>query len=185
MQPEIPMRSVAVEPRLRRRRRRLAACFATCASGGNLSTRSQDERAEFDPLPVACRSSDFARLKQLADPVRPSERLRILLVEADARLAGVVARELGRRHRVAVVATIASAIEVMLERKKVDVVIAAYRVDDGTAGKLFAMLLRRWPRVRRIVYGDPRRMRSPATARADAVVDASANFDELIRAVDG
>ncbi len=109
--------------------------------------------------------------------------MRILLVEADEQLADVVARHVGRRHRVVVVPSIARALALVRQRQPIDVVVANYYVGDGTAGKLFALLRRRWPRVRRIVYGDLRRMRSPATSAADAVVDAAADFDELLRAI--
>lgn len=118
--------------------------------------------------------------------MRPGgRRKRVLLVEADAALARVLTRDLGRQYSVAAVPRISAALRLFAGGERFDVVCCARRVGDGTAGSLFDVLHRRWPRVRRIVYVDGGSVRGRVRLLADAIVDASASLAALRDALDG
>jgi CheY-like chemotaxis protein len=112
---------------------------------------------------------------------RPLSR-RILLVESDEAMARVLERELSRAHRVTTVATIARALALLDHHARFDVVVAAYRLRDGTASKLFDVVARRWRPIRRVLLKEG----AAAPARrvlADSVVDTGANFEDLLNAI--
>jgi DNA-binding NtrC family response regulator len=107
---------------------------------------------------------------------------RVLLVESDEAMARVLERELSRAHRVLTVSTIARALALLDHHTRVDVVVAAYRLKDGTASKLFDVVARRWRQVRRVLLKDAAGA-LPRRTQADSVVDTSANFEDLLNAI--
>ena len=106
-----------------------------------------------------------------------------LLVEGDAALSKVLQRELKSRAVIAV-DSVAKAVRVLETETRIDVLICSYRVQDGTARRLFALAMQRWPRVRRILCDEKirldRRSARSAIALSDAVV---VEFSELRRIV--
>jgi hypothetical protein len=94
----------------------------------------------------------------------------------------VIARELSRRHVVAIAATVPEAIAA-LERSRFQVVIAAGRIGDHSSSVLFSALNRRWPRLRRVLYTEAAARRVSADALAHAIVETSASFQKLLESI--
>jgi ActR/RegA family two-component response regulator len=112
----------------------------------------------------------------------PQQR-RVLLVEADPQLAQVIARELSRRHVVAVAATVPQAIAALTKGPRYHVVIAAQKIGDHSSGVLFAALNRRWPHLRRVLYTEAAARRVSADTLAHAIVETSASFQKLLEQI--
>ncbi|HZS39227.1 MAG TPA: hypothetical protein VFF06_20490 [Polyangia bacterium] len=117
--------------------------------------------------------------------IRPRPR-RILLVEHDPSMARIVARELGRHHRVYVASSIAAAMRKMSVAggPVVDVVVSAYRLRGETGLKLLAIFARRWPYIRRLLYTDSEQIPARADKLTDAVIQLPGTFDDLLRAIE-
>ncbi len=106
----------------------------------------------------------------------------VLLVEADRRLARVIARALERRHAVTVQPSAEGALHALRGGLDVDVLVSAYRLGQGvTARRLLAELRGRSPRPRLIVYSDEQ-LRPDARRLADEVVDG--DFAQILQAVE-
>ena len=106
----------------------------------------------------------------------------VLLVEADRRLARLVARELERRHQVTVRPSAEGALHALRDGLDVDVLLSAYRLAHGTtARRLLSELRVRRPRPRLVVYSDEP-LRPDACRLADEVVDG--DFAKLLLAVE-
>jgi DNA-binding NtrC family response regulator len=110
---------------------------------------------------------------------RPGQR-RVLLVEALAPLARVLTRQLAERYEVVNAASVSQAVAVLHAGKRVDFVVSSYQLGSETAGKLFAIVRRRWPNVRRVLYADEQGLRRPARALAHIVVDTGAPLEALV-----
>jgi DNA-binding NtrC family response regulator len=115
-------------------------------------------------------------------PTAALDQRKVLLVESDPALANVIARELSRRHVVAIAATVPEAIAA-LERSRFQVVIAAGRIGDHSSSVLFAALNRRWPRLRRVLYTEAAARRVSADTLAHAIVETSASFQKLLESI--
>lgn len=98
-------------------------------------------------------------------------------------MARVLERELLREHHVVTVSTVARALALLDKRTPIDVVVAAYRLRDGTASKLFDVVARRWRHVRRVLLRDADATGPMRRVPADTVVDGAADFAALLRAV--
>ena len=107
---------------------------------------------------------------------------RLLLVESDPTMAKVLERELARVHRVLTVPTVSRALALLDGGRPIDVVVAAYRLRDGTAVRLFDVVARRWKHIRRVLL---REEVTPPGRRlhADAVVQTESSFEDLLNAV--
>ena len=110
--------------------------------------------------------------------LRPRLR-RVLLVESMAPLGRVLARHLGTRFDVVTAASVSQAVALLHNGKRFDIVVSSYQLGSETAGKLFAILRRRWPQVRRVLYTDERALRQSARALAHSIVDTGAPLETL------
>jgi DNA-binding NtrC family response regulator len=108
---------------------------------------------------------------------------RILLVESDPAMAKVLERELGRVHRVLTVPTVSRALALLDQGRPVDVVVAAYRLRDGTAARLFDVVSRRWRHVRRVVLREADAPPPGRRLHVDSVVQTWSSFEDLLNAV--
>ncbi len=125
-------------------------------------------------------------MPELSREMTDLRRRKILLVEHDPLMAKIVARELERRHRVMVVPSIAAAMRKLTAAgaPMFDVVICAYRLRGETGQKLLAIIERRWPYVRRLLYADSEVIPEKAARCSHAVIQLPGTFDDLRRAVE-
>jgi len=106
----------------------------------------------------------------------------VLLVEADRRLAKVIARELERRHVVTVQPSAEGALHALRGGLDVDVLLSAYRLGQGsTARRRLSELRALAPRPRLVVYTDEA-LRPDARRLADEIVHGE--FAQMLRAVE-
>ena len=106
----------------------------------------------------------------------------VSLVEADPRLAQVIARALGRRHQVTVQPSAEGALHALRSGLDVDVLLSAYRLGQGsTARRLLSVLRPQRPRPRLVLYSDEQ-LRPDARRLADEVV--LGDFAQILRAVE-
>jgi DNA-binding NtrC family response regulator len=108
---------------------------------------------------------------------------RVLLVESEEPMARVLERELSRVHSVIRVPTVARALALLDQGTRVNVVVAAYHLRDGTATRLFEVVARRWHNVRRVLLRDQRTGGPARRAMADVVIDHASNFADLLDAI--
>lgn len=110
-------------------------------------------------------------------------RRTILLVESHAPLAGIIRRAFGDRP-VSIAGSVTGALRALESDPRIGILVSNYRLRDATARKLFSVVMRRWPRVQRVLYADGPRPETTnarlAVELADAVV---ADFEELRRLV--
>jgi ActR/RegA family two-component response regulator len=118
-----------------------------------------------------------------ASPFAANAARRILLVEADATLANIIARELTRRYEVVMAKTTNEALAA-LKTQRFDVLVSAQHVGDDSAMNLFKALSQRWPHVRRVLYTDAAARRVSAGTLAHAIVDTSESFQRLLDSVE-
>jgi len=113
-----------------------------------------------------------------------SRGLRVLLVESDRPLGRVISRALERRHSVTTLSSVEGALHAVQRGQQFDVVVAAYRLREGTTSRRLLSSMRwRWPRPRLVLYAADADLRADVRALADVVVKMPADFDELLRAV--
>ncbi|MDB4966826.1 MAG: hypothetical protein JWN44_2515 [Myxococcales bacterium] len=99
-------------------------------------------------------------------------------------MSRILARELSARAVVAV-SGVAEAVRALEREPAATVLLSSYKLKDGTARKLFAVVKRRWPRMLRVLYAEPERLRAPATGAAVALSDhVVKSFAELHRVLD-
>jgi DNA-binding NtrC family response regulator len=104
-----------------------------------------------------------------------------LLVESDSTLSKILQREL-RSRTVIAAGSVASALRILEAEPRIDVVISAYRLEDGTARRLFAHAKQRWPHVRRILCDEKTRLERGHARSAIALADdVVADFSQLRR----
>ena len=117
-------------------------------------------------------------------PAPRTRGLRVLLVESDRPLGRVITRALERRHSVTTFSSVEGALHAVGRGLSVDVVVAAYRLREGTTSRRLLSTMRwRWPRPRLVLYAADADLRADVRALADVVVHTQADFDALLKAV--
>lgn len=107
-----------------------------------------------------------------------------LLVESDPALSKILLRELKSRT-VLTATTIDKALRILEAELRLEVIVSSHKRSDGAAKKLFALAMRRWPNVRRVLSVDGERLKKSSIARAGAALSGSVvcEFEELRNAV--